>query len=51
VSLRTTDIAAYGDTWGGIRASGVDIKITPRDDASIEVKDNAWVTPETVFAD
>jgi len=50
-TLTTTSRDAYGSTWGHIEAASVATEIAPSDKASVVVRDNAWVTPETVFVD
>lgn len=50
-TLTTTDRNAYEDTWGGIKPASLELRLKPSDDAGVVVRDNAWVTPETVFVD
>lgn len=50
-TLRTNDRDAYGSTWGHVDAESVTVEVVPSAKATVVVKDNAWVTPETLFVD
>lgn len=51
ITLRSTGVNAYSETWGGISAASAVVEITPSEKAAVVVADNAWVTPQTVFVD
>lgn len=50
-TLRTTSMDAYSGTWGHVKAESIAAEIVPSDKAHVVVKDNAWVTSDTVFID
>jgi len=53
-NLSTTSRHVYNDVWGGIgrgRDDNIHIRMTPSEDATVVVQDNAWVTDDTVFVD
>ena len=50
-TLTTTDIHAYGSTWGHVDAKSVKVELAPSDSATVVVKDNNWVVSSTVFVD
>lgn len=50
-SLSTSSIHAYHKTWGRVDAESVEVRVTPKSDAVVEVKNNAWVVEETVLVD
>lgn len=47
----TIDVDGYYAIWGKIPAKAIALSIVPTENATVVVKDNAWVTPETVFVD
>lgn len=47
----TTSFESYEKTWGHIKAESLVLKVKPKDDATVKVADNSWVTPETIFVD
>lgn len=49
--ITTVDKDAYWDIWGDLKLADFTLCGTPAPDAAIEVKDNAWVLPTTVFVD
>ena len=49
--LSTKSVNAYSDTWGGQKPESISLQLTPRDDATVVVANNSWVTQGTVFVD
>lgn len=47
--LTTTSVNAYSDTWGGVKPESLIMELAPDERAEVVVKDNSWVTSETVF--